>query len=148
MNGAVYIVESWTETHVKVRLHPDYISNFNLKDLRTETVEETEEDDDDDEENEEDEPEEVVIPDETDRHTFSLTKEAVSRVLRVQHALVYASIQGRTMREKHLGLLDTTHLGFTMRHLIVSLSRATHGKYVHIFNSTQAQKCMELAAAS
>ena len=139
---------SWTEKYVTVRLHPDYITDFNLKDLRKETVEEPDDEDAEDAENEVGEFEEGVIPDETHEYTFALTKDAVSRVLRVQHALVYASIQGRTMREKHLGLLDTTHTGFTMRHLIVSVSRATHGKYVHIFNSTQAQKCLELADAS
>ena len=37
-------------------------------------------------------------------------------------------VQGKTCRDKHILLLDTSH----MRTLIVGMSRATHGKYVHV----------------
>ena len=74
-----------------------------------------------------------------------MTYDAVARLLRVQHALVYASIQGRTMRGLSLGLLDTRHVNFTVRHLIVALSRATHGKFLHIFNRAQEEACLDTA---
>ena len=41
------------------------------------------------------------------------------------------------MREKHICLMDTGNLHFTVRHLIVAISRATHGKYVHVPTSAQ-----------
>ena len=61
-----------------------------------------------------------------------LTHVKAAKILRLQHALVYASIQGRTMRQKHVCLLNTAHRHFTVRHLIVATSRATHGAFVHV----------------
>ena len=58
-------------------------------------------------------------------------------MLRPQHALVHASLQGRTVRDKHVGLLDAFTPTFTVRHLIVAISRATHGKFVHVFSPEQ-----------
>ena len=113
VNGAVYIVESWTDTHVKVRLHSDYISRFKVEDLRAEEAEAAEESDEENEEEDEDLEVVEVDPEPDNEHVFSLTHETAARVLRVQHALVYASIQGRTMRDKHLGLLDTDKSIFT-----------------------------------
>ena len=56
-----------------------------------------------------------------------------SKTMRLTYALWYASIQGRTLKDKHILLLDTMHRDyFTMRHLIVGMSRATHGQYVHL----------------
>ena len=63
---------------------------------------------------------------------YTVTHAEFARIFRPQHALVYANIQGRTMREKHICLLDTGNRNFTVRHLIVAISRATHGKYVHV----------------
>ena len=68
---------------------------------------------------------------------YTLTHAEVARVFRLQHALVYANIQGRTMREKHICLLDTANRNFTARHLIVALSRATRGKYAHVPDGAQ-----------
>jgi hypothetical protein len=65
---------------------------------------------------------------------FKLTHARVAAVLRLQHALVYANIQGRTLRMKQIGLMDTRHVNFTVRHLIVAVSRATRGEYVHILS--------------
>ena len=65
---------------------------------------------------------------------FKLTHARVAAILRLQHALVYASIQGRTLRMKQIGLMDTRHINFTVRHLIVAVSRATKGEYVHVLN--------------
>ena len=117
-----------------MELHPDYISRFNAEELRPE---EPEIEDEDDGEVEDDVEVVEVLQDPDNEHVISLTHKTAARLLRVQHALVYASIQGRTMRDKHLGLLDVHSRFFTIRHLIVALSRATHGKFLNVFNRTQ-----------
>ena len=53
-------------------------------------------------------------------------------LLRLTHAMCYDTIQGRTIRDKHILLIDTEHPNFSRRALIVGLSRATHGQVVHI----------------
>ena len=52
--------------------------------------------------------------------------------LRLAHAMCYYTSQGRTIRDRHIVLLDTTHQHFSVRALIVGLSRATHGSYLHV----------------
>ena len=52
--------------------------------------------------------------------------------LRMAHAMCYYTSQGRTIRDRHIVLLDTTHQLFSVRALIVALSRATHGSYLHV----------------
>ena len=78
-------------------------------------------------------------------YTYTLTHAQAVRILRLQHALVYANIQGRTMREKHLALLDTANMNFSVRHLIVATSRATHGKYVHVPSHVQEAAALQEA---
>ena len=56
----------------------------------------------------------------------------VPRLLRLTHAMCYFTIQGRTIRDKHILLSDTDHPYFSVRNLIVGMSRATHGKHVHV----------------
>jgi hypothetical protein len=130
---------SWTETHVIVKLHADYVR----------TAEEAPEDvdDADDEGSEPDDmgedgndapPAPGVNVVETG--VYKLTHARAVAILRLQHALVYASIQGRTMRQKKIGLMDTWNQNFTIRHLIVAVSRATEGQYVHIFDKKQGEK--------
>ena len=46
-------------------------------------------------------------------------------VLRLTHCLCYASVQGLTLRDKLIRLLDVKHRFFCSRHLLVGLSRAT-----------------------
>ena len=53
-------------------------------------------------------------------------------LLRLTHAMCYYTIQGRTIRDKHILLFDTAHPHFCRRTLIVGLSRVTHGKNVHV----------------
>ena len=62
--------------------------------------------------------------------------EEVCLQLRLSHAMCYYTIQGRTIRDRHIVLLDTDHRHFNVRALIVGLSRAPLGKYLHIGNST------------
>ncbi len=52
--------------------------------------------------------------------------------LRMCHAVCYYTSQGRTVRDRHIVLLDTTHQHFSVRALIVGLSRATHGRWLHV----------------
>ena len=56
----------------------------------------------------------------------------VPRLLRLTHAMCYFTVQGRTIRDKHILLADTDHRHFSTRSLIVGMSRATHGKFVHV----------------
>ena len=53
-------------------------------------------------------------------------------LLRLTHAMCYYTIQGRTIKNKHIQLIDTEHPNFSRRSLIVGLSRATHGEHVHV----------------
>ena len=52
--------------------------------------------------------------------------------LRLCHAMCYYTCQGRTVRDRHIVLLDTSHPHFSVRALIVGLSRATHGRWLHV----------------
>ncbi len=56
--------------------------------------------------------------------------------LRMAHAMCYYTMQGRTVRDRHCVLLDTDHPYFNVRSLVVGLSRATHGRYLHIGDDT------------
>jgi hypothetical protein len=56
--------------------------------------------------------------------------------LRLTHAMCYYTIQGRTIKNRHIQLLDTDHPHFGVRSLIVGLSRATHGRFLHVGDST------------
>ena len=62
--------------------------------------------------------------------------EEVCLQLRMSHAMCYYTVQGRTIRDRHIVLLDTDHRHFNVRALIVGLSRAPLGKFLHIGNST------------
>ena len=61
-----------------------------------------------------------------------LTPTAASRYLRLASAMTYYGAQGLTLRDQHVCLMDTDTKNFTMRHLIVGMSRATEGRFVHI----------------
>ena len=67
------------------------------------------------------------------KEVLRLTHAEVAQTMRLTYALCYASIQGRTIRNKHILLMDTMHRKFfTMRHLIVGISSVAHGQYVHL----------------
>ena len=67
-----------------------------------------------------------------DDETTSVPWDEVCAQMRLCTALCYYTAQGRTIRDRHIVLLDTTHQHFSVRALIVGLSRATHGKWLHI----------------
>jgi hypothetical protein len=75
---------------------------------------------------------------------IQLTYAEASQFLRLAHVLCYASVQGSTISE-HVLMLDLEHRYFSMRSLIVGMSRATHGRFVHM--ATQEQQRELLASA-
>ena len=62
----------------------------------------------------------------------SIPREEMCTQFRLAHAMCYYTVQGRTIKDRHIVLLDTDHHWFSVRHLIVGLSRATHGDWLHI----------------
>jgi hypothetical protein len=71
---------------------------------------------------------------------LTLTHSEASHNLRLTEALTYPSVQGRTLRDKHILLMDANERShFSSRHLVVGLSRATHGKYVHVAQERQSR---------
>ena len=143
ITGAVYIVQDWDEKSktIVVKLHPDYIFK------QIEELTHAESDDEDGEEDEESEEgvEEVA---ETDGDlVYKLSFAKASQILRPQFALCYASIQGRTFRDKHIGLLNyTQNRTLGMRDIITASSRPTHGDFLH-FISREHEGTLLAAAA-
>ena len=92
------------------------------------------------EEDEEDEEEAI-------QDVVTLTHAEASDVLRMTYAFAYYSVQGATLRDRHVALFDTRHRRsyFTLRHLIVGMSRATHGKFVHVLSAEQEELLMTRA---
>ena len=55
------------------------------------------------------------------------------------YAFCYYSAQGQTIKGRHLALFDTGNRHFTVRHLIVGMSRVTHGDFLSILTPEQEQ---------
>ena len=70
---------------------------------------------------------------------ISLTHEETSRWLRLAYAATYYSIEGRTIPQRTVLLLDTASTFFTNRNLIVGVSRAKEGRQVKIPTPGQEQ---------
>ena len=95
-----------------------------------------------------DDDEEVSVTEDSPE-TVELSHDEASMFLRLTYALTYASIQGRTIRNKHICLLDVHHKRyFTTRHLIVGVSRATHGQYVHVPTQQQEETILRKASGN
>ena len=67
-----------------------------------------------------------------DDERASVPLEDVCEQLRLCHAMCFYTVQGRTVRDRHIVLLDTENRNFSVRALIVGLSRATHGSFLHV----------------
>ena len=65
--------------------------------------------------------------------------------LRMPYARCYYTVQGKTYRDTHVVLLDTSHKHFDMRKLIVGMSRATHGQYVHVATPVDEKRMLGLS---
>ena len=50
--------------------------------------------------------------------------------------MCFYTVQGRTVRDRHIVLLDTANRNFSVRALIVGLSRATCGSFLHVGDET------------
>jgi hypothetical protein len=59
--------------------------------------------------------------------------------------MCYFTVQGRTFGD-HILLLDKNSPHFSVRHLIVGLSRVTAGRLAHIPTRKQEQEFLELVA--
>jgi hypothetical protein len=103
VQGVLYHIKEITETSVKLQMDQEYTKEYRQENGDTA------------------EPKTVEVP-----------KEDVCSQLRMTHAMCYYTVQGRTIAGRHILLLDTTHPHFTTRALIVGLSRATHGDFVHV----------------
>ena len=84
-----------------------------------------------DEENEEETIQDVV----------TLSHADDSNVIRMTYGFCYHSVQGATLRDRHIALFDTRHSKpySTLRHLIVGMSRVSHGRFVHVLTSEQEE---------
>ena len=63
---------------------------------------------------------------------ITIPKLDVPKLLRLTHAMCYYTIQGRTLKNKRVLLLDTEFKYFTSRALTVGLSRVTHSAHVSV----------------
>ena len=68
--------------------------------------------------------------------------------LRMSYARCYYTVQGKTYRDTHVVLLDTSHKRFDMRKLIVGMSRATHGQFVHVATGIDEKRLLGLSKTS
>ena len=68
--------------------------------------------------------------------------------LRMPYARCYYTVQGKTYRDTHVVLLDTSHKHFDMRKLIVGMSRVTHGKYVHVATVRDEKQMLSMDSLS
>ena len=142
VTGAVYIVQSWDGESVTVTLHPDFIGErlFEEKPVA--------EDDDEDAKSDAGALEELedTVEDKGSVQqapgTYTLTYKRTSELLRPQHALVYASIQGRTMKNS-VCLMDLDSPKVTMRDIITAMSRPTKGTDLHFMSYSQQKQMME-----
>ena len=63
---------------------------------------------------------------------IELTRQQSIQFLRLAFCRTYANLQGVTLRDEHILLLDTRHKHMCRRKLHVAASRVTAGKYLHI----------------
>jgi hypothetical protein len=71
-----------------------------------------------------------------------LSQEEASLYLRLRYAMCYFTVQGRTFGD-HILLLDKHSPHFSVRHLIVGLSRVTAGRLAHIPTRAQEQEFLK-----
>lgn len=146
VNGVVYVVLSFTDSEVLIERHKDYCTKAAVEEdplraaadrmLDPEPAPEAELSEG---EVEEDEDGAEVT---SSNKRLVLTHEQVWRKLRLMNASCYASVCGRTLRDMHVTLLDVSHCRFTLRHLIVGLSRVTAGSYMHVLSEDADDELM------
>jgi hypothetical protein len=73
---------------------------------------------------------------------IALSHRDASLGLRLSHALCYASVQGLTISEQHVLMLDVEHPHFDVRSLIVGLSRVRSARQIHVATAEQERALM------
>ncbi|NDD63714.1 MAG: AAA family ATPase [Acidobacteria bacterium] len=166
VSGAVYVVNGWDNKTVHLSLHDAYRGEKVTADDKPEAPLPNDVEDEDkpeaplpndveDEEEEESDADVLedlgepapAVPNRRCGSEYHLPYGLCAAMMRPQHALVYASIQGRTMRDKHIALMDLGHQHMTMRDLITATSRPTHGQFLHFVSEQQQGKLAQLCAA-
>ena len=78
------------------------------------------------------------------KDTFKMTYRRANELLRLQHACVYAQMQGRTFRSS-VALLDLDKPYVTMRDVITAMGRPTTGEHLHFVTKEQESKLCDFA---
>jgi len=138
VTGAVYVVESWDSQKITVSLHPDYLGQ-KLFEAPPAAPEDDPEGDASDDEALEDLGEAPVDRAAVQRQVgnkviYDLTHKRFSELMRPQFSLVYASIQGRTLRDK-ICLMDLDSDKMTVRDIITAMSRPTKQSDLKVMSS-------------
>ena len=114
VNGVFYTVERVDKKVVVVRMDPAYLRDRDALDEKAA---------------ERADKQEGEVP---------LSHKDASVSLRLTHALCYASVQGLTIRDRTILMLDAEHPFFSVRAMIVGISRVTDSKQLHV--ATRAQE--------
>ena len=80
-----------------------------------------------------------------DGNCIAVAVSAMAEKTRLTHALVYAAIQGLTIRDKHLALMSCTHRCFSTRDLITGASRVTNGSFLHVCTREEEHEFLNVA---
>jgi len=70
-----------------------------------------------------------------------VTHKTAMEKLRLTHCLLYSNIQGMTIKDRHVALMDCDHPHFTLRDLNTGVSRATNGAFVHVLRRQEETTC-------
>jgi hypothetical protein len=77
---------------------------------------------------------------------YRLSYKRASQLLRLQHSIVYAAMQGRTFKTS-VALLDLDSDKVTMRDVITAMSRPTRGSDLHFATAEQQKQLLDYAGS-
>jgi hypothetical protein len=80
-----------------------------------------------------------------DGNWIAVAVNSIAEKTRLTHALVYAAIQGLTIRDKHLALMSCGHRCFSTRDLITGASRVTNGSFLHVCTREEEHEFLNVA---
>ena len=80
-----------------------------------------------------------------DGNCIAVAVNSIAEKTRLTHALVYAAIQGLTIRDKHLALMSCGHRCFSTRDLITGASRVTNGSFLHVCTREEEHEFLNVA---
>ena len=144
----VYLVESWDAQKITVSVHPDRNGEKLFDAPPAEPVDdENAEGAASDDEALEDLGDAAVDRAAVERKVgdkviYDLTHKRFSELMRPQHALVYASIQGRTLKDK-ICLMDLKNPKMTVRDIITAMSRPTRQSDLKVMSTGKQHNFME-----